>query len=129
MEITEFGELNALNKLLGKIKFQQDLDFSEFKEFVGSPFIANIFKRVNEEYYAEVIKLGHIRNNVDLAFKFDSPTGKILSMRIDELTDLDKETLVKNGSIDTYLEILISPLDASDAEFGLLRDYFTTKLK
>lgn len=33
MEIKDYNELNALNKLRGKVKFQDDLDFYKFKEY------------------------------------------------------------------------------------------------
>ena len=56
MEIKDYNELLALNKLLGRIKFQSDFDFKTFDEFAASPFISNMFKRVQEELREEAIK-------------------------------------------------------------------------
>ena len=123
MEITDFSELNVLNKLLGKIKYQADLDFYEFREFAGSPLISEIFRRLNEEYRKEAIRLGYSMENQKPQFIFDSRTGKTLKLRIDELTDQEKNTLIKSGGISKYVKTLISPLEFEEEEFNKLLKY------
>lgn len=100
MEITDYKELNALNKLLGKIKYQDDLDFFEFKEFAASPIISEIFRRLHDEYRQESIKLGYITENQKPEFVFESRTGKTLRKRIDELSEHEKHTLIKGYSLE-----------------------------
>ena len=129
MEIKDYKELNALNKLLGKVKFQGDLDFYEFKEFVGSPIIAEIFKRLHEEYWNESVKLGFVKDDQKSKFEFDSLTGKALKMRIDELTDHEKETLVKFDNVNSYVKTLISPLDVEEDELNKMLEYAAEKIK
>ncbi len=131
MDIKDFNELNALNKLFSKIKFQDDLDFFEFKEFVASPFIADIFKRVNDEFWEEAIKRGHIKSGQKPVFEYEGHEGKTVRKRIDELTKGDCETLLGLGDkqIDEYLKVLIAPLQTTEKEFDLLRQYAFRKIK
>ena len=129
MEIKDYKELNALNKLLGKVKFQHDLDFYEFKEFVRSPIIAEIFRRLHEEYWNESVKLGFVKDDQKSKFEFDSLTGKTLRMRISELTNQEKETLVKFGEVDSFVKTLISPLDVEEGELRKMLKYATEKIK
>tara|TARA_B100000949_G_C14281283_1_gene451959 strand:+ start:1665 stop:2063 length:399 start_codon:yes stop_codon:yes gene_type:complete len=116
MEIKDYKELNALNRLLGKVKFQSDLDFYEFKEFVGSPIIAEIFRRLQDEYWNESVKLGYVEKEQKPKFEFDGLIGKTLRMRIDELTEQDRETLLDHNSLESYVNNLISPLEAEESE-------------
>ncbi len=128
MEIKDYKELNALNKLLGKVKFQDDLDFYEFKEFVGSPVIAKIFERLYEEYWNESVKLGFVKDDQKSKFEFDSLTGKTLRMRIDELNEHEKETLVKSDNVDTYVKTLISPLEVEEDQLNKMLKYAAEKI-
>ncbi|WP_456459924.1 hypothetical protein [Reichenbachiella sp.] len=127
MEINEFGELNALNKLLSKVKFHEDLDFQEFKQFVESPIIASIYERIFDQYISECKKKGHLPPDYQAQFKFDSRDGRVLKRRIDELSESERTTLVENNSIEIYLKTLISPLTYEKNEFRLLKDYFLSK--
>lgn len=131
MEIDNFEELNALNKLLGKIRFQEDLDFFEFKEFVNSSLIVNIHKRVNEEFRREAKKLGYIKSDEAPRFIFDSYTGKAISRRIDEYSHSDKRVLsrLSNDEFDDYLRSLICPLVCDSDEFDKLKRYAFEKIK
>jgi len=129
MEIKDYNELNALNKLLGLIKFQDELDFHDFKEFVGSPIIADIFKRLNEEYWSESVKLGFVTNEQKSIFEFDSPTGKTLRMRIEQMTKQEKESLVKYENIENYVKTLISPLDVDENELNKMLKYAEEEIK
>lgn len=124
MEIKDEYELNALNKLLSKIKFNDDLDFNEFKEFVGSPIIANIFQRISDELIPIYKQKGWIKDANFNKFHFDDRVGFVIKKRIDELTGQEKNTLLKNNSVDEYLYTLIKPLEVSQAEFDKLKIYF-----
>ena len=129
MEIKDYKELNALNKLLGTVKFQSDLDFCEFKEFVHSPIISEIFKRIQEEYFSESKKLGFVNEIHKSKFLFDSSVGKTLKLRVDELTENEVLTLIQNESLEFYIRTLISPLDFEDEEFVKLIEYAQERLK
>ncbi|RDC66440.1 hypothetical protein [Adhaeribacter pallidiroseus] len=129
MEIKDYAELNALNKLLGMIKFQENLSFYEFREFAGSSIIAEIFKRVHDEFWKESIKRGYIKEEQEIVFKFDSPVGKVIKKRVDELTKHELETLIAYNDIDSYLKILIVPYQTSKADFQLLKNYMEEKVK
>ena len=128
MEIKEYEELNALNKLLGKVKFQDDLDFNEFKEFVGSPIIASIFKRINEEYLEESVKRGYIDVSYAPKFEFESYAGRALMKRIDELSPNEKQTLMENNTIEDYLRIMLIPLSCDNGNFQQLLNYAKLKI-
>lgn len=124
MEINDFGELNALNKLLGKVKFEHNIDFNEFREFAGSPIIASILERLNEQYISECKVRGHVAEDFSSKFIFDSRTGTTIKMRIDELTSNERETLEQNNSVDSYLQTLLVPLSCDPNEFEQLRKYY-----
>lgn len=127
MEINDFSELNALNKLLGKIKFQEDLDFFEFKEFVGSPLIASIHKRVHREFLEKAKKQGHLKkvNENDLNFNFESTEGKCIKRRINEWTEKERVTLsgLKEEDIERLLLTLITPFNCEKIEFEKLKKF------
>ena len=129
MEIKDEYELNALNKLLSKIKFNDDLDFYEFKEFVGSPIIANIFQRLTDELIPIYKQNGWIKDTNFNKFLFDDRVGFVIKKRIDELTEQDKNNLLKNNSVDEYLYTLIKPLEVSQVEFDKLKIYFIESKK
>ena len=63
MEIKDYKDLNALNKLLFKIKFSDNLYFKEFQLFAGSTIIADIMTRLNKEYQEQNIKLGFLKES------------------------------------------------------------------
>lgn len=132
MEITDLGELNALNRLLGTIKFREDLDFEEFREFVGSPLIAEIHKRVSKEFFEKAIEAGHFDSSILEKIREIDQKGhsiKSLKRRIDELSDDQKRSLVEHGSITTYLETLIAPHQPSGPGFEELREYAYSRIK
>ncbi|EMS34785.1 hypothetical protein C943_03472 [Mariniradius saccharolyticus AK6] len=131
MEINDYKEINALNKLLGKVKFQSDLDFYEFREFAASPIIAEIYKRLNEEFWNESVKLGYLRleQRQNYKFEFDSAIGRTLRMRVDELTTQEKETLIKYDNIEFYVRTLISPLEVEEIELAKLVNYANERIK
>jgi hypothetical protein len=127
MEINDFYELHALYKLLGKVKFQEDLDFFEFKEFVGSPLIANIYKRVHDEFWEEARKRGDFPNvSLDsFSFKLESKVGRTIKRRIDEWTESDRRTLstLKAEEIENLLWTLITPYNCEKIEYEKLKEY------
>jgi len=128
MEIKDYNELNALNKLLGKIKFQRNLDFDEFNEFVGSPIITQIFKRLNDEYWQESINQGFVNEHQKPEFEFESQIGKTLRLRIDNLTKQEKEALTNFKNVEFYIKTLISPLKVDDIEFNKMLKYTEEKI-
>ena len=129
MKIEDYNELNALHKLLWKIKFQEDFDFYDFREFAGSPLIAEIYKRVHKQLWEEWIRKGYVKEGQEPEFKFDSPPGLTLKKRINELSENEMRTLVENQTVDHYLEILIAPFKSSPEEFQLLKEYFLERMK
>lgn len=125
MEISEFSELNVFVKLLSFVKFSEDLDFHELKEFAGSPIIAEIFKRANYEYILELKNKGYVKTDFAPSFKFHSLTGKAILKRINALSEAEKKTLIKNNTIDGYLNDLLVPLQYSQDQFQLLKNHAT----
>jgi hypothetical protein len=132
MEINDFNELNALNKLLGKIKFQEDLDFIEFKEFVGSPLIANIYKRVHDEFWVEAKKRGLLsKESVDnFNFRLESQVGHTIKRRICEWTENEREAIsaLTVEEIEKLLWTLITPYHCETTEFEELKKYASETL-
>ncbi|TNE81327.1 MAG: hypothetical protein EP332_04190 [Bacteroidetes bacterium] len=120
MEITDYNELNALNSLLGKIKFDKDLDFESFQLFVGSPFIANIYQRVNKDFREESSRRGYSIHPGSGVFEFHSETGETLKQRIFRLTDSEKEALVQQDALEDYLKTLLTPLTYEEKEYEQL---------
>jgi len=133
MEINDFGELNALYKLLGKIKFQEDIDFSEFKEFACSPLIANLHKRLHNEFIEESIKKGFLPKSIENNYilKLDSFAGKTIKRRISELNEKETETLkgLSENEQNNFLKILIEPYDCLDNEFNELKTLLQEKIR
>ena len=133
MEITDLGELNALYKLLGKIKFQEDLDFSEFKEFACSPLITNLHKRLHNEFIKESIKKGILPKSIESNYtlKLDSVAGKTIKRRINELNKKEIDTLksLSENEQNNFLKILIEPYDCLDNEFNELKSLLLDKLR
>jgi len=124
MEIKEFAELNALNKLLSKVKFHKNLDFDEFKDFVGSPIISGIYERLAKEYLSECIKLGYVNEGYQAEFSFNSKDGEALRKRIDNLTKEERTTLEENNAVEFYLRTLVSPLVCNEQNFTQLKEYY-----
>ncbi len=125
MEIKEFGEIHALAKLLGKVKFEHDLDFYEFREFAMSPLIARVYERLFQEYTQLLKEKGHLENKPGFGkFKFESRDGETLKKRIEELTIGERDSIEKNGSVDSFLKILLSPMSYDQNEFALLKDHY-----
>lgn len=48
--IDDFGELLALNKLLRTVRFSASLDSEDIEQFAGSPLIASLAQKANEEF-------------------------------------------------------------------------------
>lgn len=124
MEITDFTELNALNKLLGKVKFHQDVSFEDFEIFVASPIISNLYERLYNEYIGECKRLGYVKEDYQASFRFDGPEGATLKRRIDNLTEKQRLSLIERNAVESYLRTLISPYFCSDEDFTLLVGYF-----
>ncbi|MEQ8533447.1 MAG: hypothetical protein RIB86_16445 [Imperialibacter sp.] len=124
MEIKEFAELNALNKLLSKVKFHKDLDFDEFKDFVSSPIISGIYERLAKEYFSECKRLGYVKGDYKAEFNFNGRDGETLRKRIDNLTNEERTTLEENNAVEFYLRTLVSPLACNEQNFAQLREYF-----
>ena len=133
MEINDYEELNALYKLLGKIKFQEDLDFYEFKEFAFSPLIMNLHKRLHIEFIEDSIKKGFLPKSIEKNYilKLDSNAGKTIKRRINELDEKEIESLKnlsENGQ-NNFLRILIEPYDCLDNEFNELKTLLQDKIR
>ena len=54
-------EINALNKLLGDIKFERDLSADEINSFAGSPYISSAFKKIHV-HFLELFQQADIDN-------------------------------------------------------------------
>jgi hypothetical protein len=128
MKIEDYSELNALNKLLGRIKFHDDFDFNEMREFVGSPIIAEIFKRLHDEYLAESKKRGYIDDGHVSKFNIDGIEGRTLKKRLDELSKKEIQTMIDNNTLKEYIKILMIPLEYDEKDYQQLLDICYGKL-
>ncbi len=128
MKIDDYLELNVLNKLLGKIKFNDDFDFTEMQEFVGSPIIAEIFKRLHKEYLAESKKRGYINESHISKFNIEGIEGRTLKKRLDELPKKEIQNMIKNNELEDYVKILLIPLEYEKKDFQQLLEICYEKL-
>ena len=129
MEIKNKAELNALIKLLFKVKFQEDLDFYEFRDFASSPILATLFEALMKETKEKFPSKLHEKLNASWVFEFDNQFGKVIRKRILELSEKEIETLLNHNQTETYLQTLIRPLDVNPAELNKLiqftQDHFS----
>jgi hypothetical protein len=113
---------------LGKIKFNDDFDFTEMQEFVGSPIIAEIFKRLHKEYLAESKKRGYINESHISKFNIEGIEGRTLKKRLDELPKKEIQNMIKNNELEDYVKILLIPLEYEKKDFQQLLEICYEKL-
>ena len=128
-------ELHALHKLLGTIKFSEQIDSYDLNEFANSPLITNILKKVREEY----IKNQQAEGNSDLIekwlknikFRFDSETGKAISNRLRHLPSSSLLTLgnLTREEIRDFAIELVEPLPFEADEIEKLADFISSLAK
>ena len=110
MEIKGYKDLNALNKLLFKIKFSDNLDFNEFQIFAESTIIADIMTRLNKEYQEQNIKLGFLKESEDeLVAETNGEIEKIVKKRLRIIETKGIEKLEKSGELENYILNLFAP--------------------
>jgi hypothetical protein len=132
MKLDEYKHINALQKLLGKIRYGDKLDSDDIDFFATSPLIVDIHKMVSDEW----IKLSKDKglltdSDIDIMiFEFDSYTGQMFKNRIDNWNNQMIETIKKWNDLQIleYAELMIKPLRFHDSEIKKLIDYIKHRL-
>lgn len=132
MKLDEYKHINALLKLLGKIRYGDKLDSDDVDFFATSPLIVDIHKMVSDEWIKLSKDKGLITDSdIDkMVFEFDSYTGQMFKNRIDNWDNQMIETIKKwtDLQILEYAELMIKPLRFQDSEIKKLTDYIKHKL-
>lgn len=129
MEIKSFNELNALYRLLVKIKTSDKLDSDDIDLFAGSPFINDILKRVNHEYLP-MLKEQYNSDAMDkwwreTKFNCDDEMGKAIKGRI---LNWEGATIanLKGKNAEDYYEIAkayVEPFNFEQSELQKLANF------
>ncbi len=131
MEIKNFGELNALCKLLRTIKFSEKLTERDLDIFAGSPLIAAIHERAAKAMHEEAVKQKMIPETWTDAFLWDSRDGRAVRNRIDNWND-GTIRIARNWSEDilnNYIKTTLAPLEYSEDDFDRVKNYILNKIK
>lgn len=124
MEITKYEELNALNKLLFKVKFSVDLDFNEFRQFADSDIISDIMNRLNKEYRTETIRLGFLSEEErELKAKPHGEIEKVVLNRLKNLRPDGIEKMNNNGDLEDYIINLFAPFSISSDQLKRIKEF------
>lgn len=108
----DFHELNALNKLLGSIKFEADFDADEVNSFATSPFIISAFQKIHINYLEAVKAQSLLQPSNEPGFlMFDNSTNQNINERIKALNRDTKDYLKSLSEQDklAYCDILCAP--------------------
>ena len=132
MKLEEYKHINALNKLLGKIRYGDKLDSDDIDFFATSPLIVDIHKMVSEEWIKLSKDKGYLSDSdiEKIFFEFESYTGQMFRNRIDNWDNQMIETIRKwnQKQIDEYAILMIAPLNYNESELKKLTDYITNRL-
>ena len=132
MKLEEYKYINALHKLLGKIRYGDKLDSDDIDFFATSPLIVDIHKMVSEEWIKLSKDKGYLSDSdiEKMSFEFESYTGQMLRNRIDNWDNQMIETIMKwnQKQIEEYTILMIAPLKYDKSELKKLTDYITNKV-
>ena len=132
MKIEEYKYINALHKLLSKIRYGDKLDSDDIDFFATSNLIVDIHTMVSEEWIKLSKDKGYL-SDLDIEkmiFEFESYTGQMLRNRIDNWENQVIETIKKwdQTQIEEYAILMISPLKYDILELNKLTDYITNRI-
>ena len=110
MEIKDFKDLNALNKLLFKVKFSEDISFEELQIFAGSSIISDLMIKMHGEYLSLHNNLGITPKHVAEPLAKDNPEiTRIVKKRISISGIKGVNRLVNTNNLDEYIRNLYAP--------------------
>lgn len=131
MELEKFEHINILLKLLGKIRYSDQLDSDDIDFYATSPLLVEIHDWLSKEWIQLAIDKGIvIKEAENQTFEFDSHVGQMLQKRIDSW-DFQKKALFKkmlDTDIQEYATLMIKPLMFSNAELDKLTNYIKRKI-
>jgi hypothetical protein len=132
MILDDYKHINALHKLLGKIRYSDKLDSDDIDFFATSPLIVEIHEMVIKDWLLLSKEKGYITDSdIDkMVFEFDSFNGQILKNRVDNWDDKMILT-IKNwtdSQINDYAILMVSPLKFKQEEIDKLIDYIKNKI-
>ncbi|MDO6388761.1 hypothetical protein Q4E40_01395 [Pontibacter sp. BT731] len=129
MVIADKNEVYALQKLLAKVKFSDQIDSYDLNEFAGSPLLTSLLIKAREEVIENFKEEGRADVVEDWlkmsVYKFDSITGKAIANRLKHLSDSTLSTLAgwSRDKVRDYAVGLIEPLEYENSEVDKLVDY------
>ncbi len=112
-------EINALNKLLGRVKFESHLDADELDSFSNSPFIISAFEKIH------TIHMDNLRGKLSIVthetndFKLSEENGiKDIIERIQTLGKDRKDYLKKldDAEVENTCKNLFAPFIPTDEQ-------------
>lgn len=127
MILDDYKHINALHKLLAKIRYSDKLDSNDIDFFATSPLIVEIHEMVSKDWLLLSKEKGYITDSdIDkMVFEFDSFNGQVLKNRVDNWDDQMILT-IKNwtdSQINDYAILMVSPLKFKQEEIDKLIDY------
>jgi hypothetical protein len=132
MKLEEYKHINALHKLLGKIRYSDKLDSDDIDFFATSPLIVDIHKMVSEEWIKLSKEKGYLSDSdiEKIFFEFESNTGQMFRNRIDNWDNQMIATIKKwnQKQIEEYAILMIAPLKYDNSELKKLMDFITNKV-
>ncbi|KOF02012.1 hypothetical protein OB69_14905 [Roseivirga seohaensis subsp. aquiponti] len=132
MKLEEYKHINALHKLLGKIRYGDKLDSDDIDFFATSPLIVDIHKMVSEEWIKLSKEKGYLSDSDSekMFFEFDSYTGQMFKNRIDNWDNQMIEAVKKwnQEQIEEYAILMIVPLKYDQSELDKLTNYLKNRI-
>ena len=122
----DFYEINALNKLLGSIKTEIDLDSDEVNSFATSPYIISDFQKIHTEYMEMLRQKDSISSPKEQDFLLsENSTFCYVKERVKVLDSNTKDYIksLTKEERDEYSDKLFAPFIPTDK---IMRDLLET---
>jgi ABC-type lipopolysaccharide export system ATPase subunit len=125
-----YAELNALSKLLGSVKFEQDMSASQLQHFATSPLISSAYFKIRgsvlsrSEELTPLVASGPPRDSMDEPWSMVDPQRiEGIRRRLTMLSEREKVFIreMDQRSKDSYSLGLLHPFRGNDAVMMSLR--------
>ena len=106
----DWYEINALNKLLGSVKFEKNLGADDINHFAISPYIISAFKKIHSQYVEVFHQIESVDINDNLDFELSNAINvDDIAARINALEDKEYILSLNDDERLTYCKLLFAP--------------------
>ena len=124
MEIKNYKDLNALNKLLFKIKFSEELSFEEFQMFAESTIISDIMVKLNKEYREQSNEHGFLMDHeIDLLAEQNGDIERVVKKRLEIVGSEGIQRLDESSELENYILSLFSPFKVEPNHIKKIKEF------